>query len=88
MPGSSWTRQATGTEALEKVRENVPDFITLDLVMPRKSGVRFFRELRRNKAWAEIPVMIISAHMKDDMGQEDFREIMSGHTINGPVRAA
>ena len=27
-----------GDEALEIIRENPPDFISLDLVMPRKSG--------------------------------------------------
>ena len=36
---------ADGNEALERVKEATPDFISLDLVMPGKSGIRFFHEL-------------------------------------------
>ena len=31
---------SNGLEALQAVREHEPDFISLDLVMPEKSGIR------------------------------------------------
>jgi len=40
---------SNGEEALERVKEKKPDFISLDLVMPKKSGIRFLYELRKNK---------------------------------------
>ena len=35
-----------GDEALAKVQRNRPDLITLDITMPEKSGVRFYREMK------------------------------------------
>jgi CheY-like chemotaxis protein len=76
---------ANGEEALESVRGQRPDFISLDLVMPRKSGIRFLYELRKNKDWARIPIMIVTAHAGDELGQSDFQEIFSGKTLVGPL---
>ena len=41
-----------GDEALDAIRRQTPDLISLDLVMPRKSGIRVLAELRRNPEWA------------------------------------
>ena len=86
---------ANGHEAYKRVKERPPDFITLDLVMPEQSGALFYLKLCRNKAWCEIPVMILSAHAQDELGQEDFRRLMKGqdaprpaHYLEKPVRPA
>ncbi|MCG6950417.1 MAG: response regulator [Acidobacteria bacterium] len=76
---------SNGSEALEAVREHPPDFISLDLVMPEKSGIRFLYELRKNRDWAKIPIMIVTAHARDDLGKSDFDEIFSGRTMVGPL---
>jgi len=73
-----------GEEALERVKEQTPDFISCDLVMPKKSGIKFLYELRRNKQWSRIPVMIVTAHARDELGSKDLREILDGKTISGP----
>ncbi len=73
-----------GQEALEIMGREVPDFISLDLVMPRKSGIRFFRELRRNRAWSRIPVMVVTGHGRDERGSHDLREILKTKTMSGP----
>lgn len=74
-----------GFEALDAVRRKKPDFISLDLVMPGKSGIKFLYELRRNREWARIPIMIVTAHARDDLGRADFDEIFSGKTMSGPL---
>lgn len=74
---------ADGNEALERVKETKPDFISLDLVMPHKSGIRFYHELRKNKEWANIPVVIVTAHARDDQGKHDLEEILQGKTFSG-----
>jgi CheY-like chemotaxis protein len=76
---------SNGDEALEAVKHKKPDFISLDLVMPGKSGIRFLYELRKNKEWARIPIMIVTAHARDDLGKADFDEIFSGKTMSGPL---
>lgn len=49
-----------GIEAEAKVKEFVPDLITLDLDMPNEWGPRFYRKLTKNKAFKDIPVIVIS----------------------------
>jgi CheY-like chemotaxis protein len=70
---------ADGLEALEKVRRRPPDLISLDLVMPQHSGAKFYRELRKDKELARIPVLIVTGHARDELGRADFHElVMSG----------
>ena len=63
-----------GVDALEKVEANTPDLMTLDMVMPRKSGIKVIRTLRENEKWAKLPVIVITAHARDEMGSEDIKE--------------
>ena len=49
-----------GAEASEKIRMQRPDLITLDIVMPQKTGVKFYREVKGNAETADIPVIIIT----------------------------
>jgi CheY-like chemotaxis protein len=76
---------SNGRDALEAVRAREPDFISLDLVMPEKSGIKFLYELRKRREWARIPIMIVTAHARDDLGKSDFQEIFSDKTMIGPL---
>jgi two-component system alkaline phosphatase synthesis response regulator PhoP len=49
-----------GNEAFDKLKANKPDLITLDIVMPQKTGVKFYREIKKSKEYANIPVIIIT----------------------------
>jgi len=72
----------SGIEALDVMKKETPDMISLDLVMPKGSGVRFYRELKKNKAWAGIPILIVTGHARDDVGKADLKELtMSGAGI-------
>lgn len=68
-----------GLEALEIVTRSLPDLISLDLVMPRHSGAKFYRDLQKDKRLSKIPVLIVTGHARDVMGRADFEEMtMSG----------
>lgn len=73
-----------GAAALHRVESSVPDLISLDLVMPKKSGMRFLHELRRRQEWRDIPVLVVTAHAHDELGGDDFVEIFSGRMAAGP----
>lgn len=64
-----------GMDALEKVEANTPDLMTLDMVMPRKSGIEVIRTLRKNEKWAKLPIIVITAHARDEFGSEDIKEM-------------
>ncbi len=69
-----------GFEALEQVKQHQPDLISLDLVMPKRSGVKFYRDLLKNKDWAKIPIIIVTGHARDELGKADLKEL----TMSGP----
>jgi CheY-like chemotaxis protein len=73
-----------GDEALEILGRQVPDLISLDLVMPRKSGIRVLVELRRNREWSRVPVIIVTAHARDPKIQRDLGEALEASTMVGP----
>jgi len=51
---------ADGVEAMERLRELVPDLVLLDISMPRMDGYQVCRQIRGNSATANIPVVMIS----------------------------
>lgn len=55
-------REATnGIEALERLQEQRPDLIVLDLMMPVMDGWRFVEECRREPGCGEVPIVVTSA---------------------------
>ena len=73
-----------GIDALEKIEGFSPDLMTLDMVMPRMPGIKVLRELRKQKKWAKLPVIIITAHARDDMGSDQIQEFMAMTTNVSP----
>ncbi len=49
-----------GEEALRQVEAHSPDLITLDISMPEKSGVKFYREMKEDARWKGIPIIIVT----------------------------
>ncbi len=73
-----------GDEALAAMKHQAPDLISLDLVMPKKSGIRFMRELRKNREWSRIPVIIVTAHARNQKIRQDLDQVLAESTMVGP----
>jgi CheY-like chemotaxis protein len=54
-----------GVEALAKVESESPDLITLDITMPEKSGVRFYRDMKEDPRRKATPIIIVTG-ISDD----------------------
>jgi len=52
---------ADGAQALEACRQEAPDLLLLDISMPATDGVQVLAELRADPAFAQLPVMAITA---------------------------
>jgi len=50
-----------GVEGMGRVREDKPDLIILDILMPKQSGIRMYRELKTDEPLKDIPVIVLSA---------------------------
>ena len=49
-----------GEEGLRMIKEEKPDLVILDIMMPRQSGIRLYRELKTDKALQKIHVIVLS----------------------------
>lgn len=63
-----------GEEALKLLKENKPDLVLLDIIMPKISGFEFMERLREDPSVAKAPIIIIS-----NLGQESDME--KGQTL-------
>ena len=73
-----------GEQALSIIRQTQPDLISLDLVMPRKSGHKLLFDLKRDKQLSRIPVLVVTAHAQDDLGQRDLNDLLENRVLTGP----
>lgn len=58
---------ADGIEALRLIREEHPDVVVLDLLMPRMTGFDVLREVRADERIRDTVVLAISSVYKDDI---------------------
>ena len=49
-----------GDEGLKVAEKEKPDLVTLDIMMPKETGVRFYRRAKKDEALASIPIIVIS----------------------------
>ncbi len=63
--GYSTAAAEDGEQALEKVKASRPDLITLDISMPNRSGVRFYRDMKESDEWKSIPIIIVTGISSD-----------------------
>jgi CheY-like chemotaxis protein len=69
---------------LKDERNKLPDYIFLDLRMPRVSGKKCLQEIKRDKRLHDIPVFIYttSTEVKDSI---ELKEMGAVHFISKPV---
>jgi CheY-like chemotaxis protein len=55
---------SNGEEALQIIKKEAPALVLLDVLMPKQSGIRFYRVLKTEKAFMRIPVIMLSGVAK------------------------
>jgi phosphate regulon transcriptional regulator PhoB len=77
--GYSVTVVRTGAEALRRGREERPDVILLDIMIPELNGWEVCRSLRREPDTADIPVIMVTGRVEEgdkvlgfEMGADDY----------------
>ena len=56
----------SGVEGLKTARRTVPDLVILDIVMPGMDGYTVCREMRADPFLAEVPILFLTAKIKDE----------------------
>ncbi len=65
----------SGAAALERVKQDQPDLVLLDVVMPEMSGYEACRRLRADEAMRLLPIVMVTAL---DPGEERVKGIEAG----------
>jgi DNA-binding response OmpR family regulator len=50
-----------GKQGLEAIREQTPDLVLLDLMMPDMDGWEVYQQMKANKLTRDIPVIVVTA---------------------------
>ncbi len=73
-----------GEEGLDKVKSEKPDLISLDLLMPNKTGIKMYRELRKDPDVGSTPVIMVTGFGSYDVPSMDFKEWLKQRAIKEP----
>jgi len=66
-----------GEQALQKIQEDKPDLILLDIIMPKLDGISVLKELKQNEETKNIPIIILT-NLYDD--QKMTEVLQAGNT--------
>src|SRR5260370_32104892 len=68
-----------GASGLQKARDDRPDFIILDLMLPKMSGLEVCRILNSDNATAQMPILMLTAKAEEidrivglEFGADDY----------------
>jgi len=81
------TEASNGKAGLKEFRENTPDLVLTDIIMPEMEGISFIRELRSHNK--EIPIIAMTGNVHGRM--EEFLEISTqlgaDEILRKPIKA-
>lgn len=61
-----------GAQALAKIKENRPDLLVSDVMMPEMDGFELLANVRRDPTISDLPVIMLTAKAQD-------RDVMTGY---------
>lgn len=74
-----------GVEGMRKVMEDKPDLVCLDLLMPEKTGIKMYREMRKDESLNNIPVIMVTGIGSVDRWDfKDFKTFIQERSIKSP----
>jgi two-component system, cell cycle response regulator DivK len=66
----------TAEEGMQKAQTSRPDLITLDINLPTKSGIRFYRDIRDDPLLSKVPIVVVTAITGYGGKPEGFRRFL------------
>jgi DNA-binding response OmpR family regulator len=85
MEGYECVTAINGKEALQKAREEHPDLIMLDIMMPFMDGYEVCRELKADATTRDIPVIMLTAKSQQ-VDIQKGKEVGADDYITKPFR--
>jgi CheY-like chemotaxis protein len=73
-----------GEEGLQKIVSEKPDLVCLDLLMPEKTGIKMYRELKKDQNLKNVPVIMVTGFSTPVIGYMDFKKFIHERSIPPP----
>ena len=77
--GHKISSSENGEEALKLIKEKIPDLVLMDWMLPDLSGVEICKQLKKNKKFSDIPIIMLTAKGEEedklkafDTGADDY----------------
>ena len=83
--GYLYVTAENGIEGMEKARAEQPDLITLDLLMPERTGIKFYREIKKDEGLKGIPVIMVTGIASEAHQFADFKKFIYERNIPAPA---
>jgi signal transduction histidine kinase/ActR/RegA family two-component response regulator len=81
------TEAVSGEEALDLMRDELPDLVLMDIQLPGMDGLEVTRRIKQDPACADIPVVAFTAHARPEDCQQALDAGCVGY-ITKPIRLA
>ena len=93
--GYNAMRAVDAEQAIEIVRDELPDLVLLDWMLPGMSGAEFARRLRSDRRTREVPIIMLTARAEEqdklaglEYGADDYvTKPFSPRELNARIRA-
>lgn len=76
-----------GKEAVDRARQDKPDLILMDIMMPRMTGLEACRAIKQDKETSGIPVILLTTRGEESYVQEGYASGCSDY-LTKPVNDA
>lgn len=73
-----------GVMAYRALRTYLPDLITLDLLLPNKTGIQLFIQLRKSKKFSNIPIIVITNYSLTNFPMLNIKKRLYSNKIAPP----
>jgi CheY-like chemotaxis protein len=86
-PGYVVAEAVDGRDAIEQIRQTLPDLILMDIQMPEMDGYETLHEIRAHPESALVPVVAVTAFAMLEDRQKAFEAGFDGYTAK-PINIA
>jgi CheY-like chemotaxis protein len=83
--GSKALTASSASEGLRLIRKEKVDLVCIDVLMPEESGISFYKKLKTNPEFVNMPVIIMSGlTMSRELGDLDYLKLPDGAVLAEP----
>jgi Fe-S oxidoreductase/CheY-like chemotaxis protein len=71
-------------QAMRALKASKPDLMTLDLIMPHKTGEKLYWELRKDPNFADLPIVIVTGYARVETPAINFHAFLAEKGLSEP----